>query len=405
MSLNTGLISWWDLDEPDGVRADSVGRHHLSDSTDVATAEGKTKTLSALFDASSSQFLSRADHNDLSLGLDNKSFTVAGWFYLSTAAHTTYAPCTIFAKSISGDREHRLYYDDSSEQLKYIVYKTADTEDATVSSTEIGTVSREAWHFFRVWYDYSASQIGIQIDDNTVDEETITGPAVDSAAPFLLGAENTTGSPLTPFDGRLQSIGVWNRTLTAAEHTSLYNSGNGQSYASLQNLIVEPWTAYASVADMFSRYDVRTIANLCSDHGQTETATTLANNRMLRVALHDASGDIESALTTAGRYTVADLSGLTGNSLSKLKNVTCQIAMSNLMERRPSSSANKLKEALELRESILERLRNGTNIFNLPDTVDAGLPDYNLPEYLSSTESTLSRKDVKHYYPVSGWSR
>jgi hypothetical protein len=49
----------------------------------------------------------------------------------------------------------------------------------------------------------------------------------DGSAAFGLGRNEDS---LAWLDGRLDSVSIWKRMLTAAERTQLYNSGNGLDY-------------------------------------------------------------------------------------------------------------------------------------------------------------------------------
>ena len=123
--------------------------------------------------------------------------------------------------------------------------------------------------------------------------------------------------------------------------------------------------AYAAAADLFARHDVRMIGDLANDHGVRESRDDLASNTNVSTALGDASGEIDVALLKGGRYSAADLSGLSGNALSHLKRVTCDIAMSLLYDRRPGLYPELSERAHERAEKHLRRLAKGEDLFNL----------------------------------------
>ncbi|MEK9810000.1 MAG: phage protein Gp36 family protein, partial [Candidatus Nanopelagicales bacterium] len=92
--------------------------------------------------------------------------------------------------------------------------------------------------------------------------------------------------------------------------------------------------AYAAASDMQLRFDERTLAELVSDTDVAIDTADLATDTKLAAALDDASGVIDAALLTGGRYSAASLSGLTGNSLALLKRLCCVLAMTFLRQRR-----------------------------------------------------------------------
>ena len=71
-SLLTGLVSWWNLDETSGTRADSVGSNHLTDVNTVGYAAGKIGNA-ASFVAANNETLSTET------ALFEDDFTLSMW--------------------------------------------------------------------------------------------------------------------------------------------------------------------------------------------------------------------------------------------------------------------------------------------------------------------------------------
>ncbi len=157
--------------------------------------------------------------------------------------------------------------------------------------------------------------------------------------------------------------------------------------------------AYASVSDLFNRYDRREICSLISDNGFEVESIDAANSAILQSALNDASGSIEAALLRAGRYAVTDLQGLSGNSLSLLTRVCCDVAMQYLLERRPDRNPERIKEQRALAWQHLEKLAAGEDIFNLTAAIGAGQVHTNGPTISTFRELHLIRDRTRHYYP------
>lgn len=139
--------------------------------------------------------------------------------------------------------------------------------------------------------------------------------------------------------------------------------------------------AYASASDMIARKDVRTLGDLVSDNGIRVIEGSLAGNAKMTAALEDASGLIEAGLLQGKRYSTADLAALTGNSMSYLKRLTCDIAFWLLWDRKPSYKPedHSRSAAYEECQTALELLRKGQHIFNVETVKDAGLPDVQTP--------------------------
>ena len=158
--------------------------------------------------------------------------------------------------------------------------------------------------------------------------------------------------------------------------------------------------AYATPEDMIARKSVTTLGQLCSDSGTSVAAIDLETDPYLQAALDSASGAIDAALMQAGRYTVADLAGLTGNSLAYLVHLTCEIAMAYLFARKPTYAVTEYEASLKLQSVYLDQLRRGENVFNLPAQIDAGTPKFDQPSVASIERLGLLRDRTLNYYPV-----
>ncbi len=157
--------------------------------------------------------------------------------------------------------------------------------------------------------------------------------------------------------------------------------------------------SYASATDLTARFDSREIADLLSDDATPVDEGDFSENAKLLAILDDASGEVEAALVVGKRYEASDLSGLTGNSAAHLKRIVSELAMRNLLARRPAYKPD-LLEAFEKRcQAQLERLRKGENVFNLEDQKDAGLPSVGGLSTVETQNLNLVRDRVQNYYP------
>lgn len=140
-------------------------------------------------------------------------------------------------------------------------------------------------------------------------------------------------------------------------------------------------TPYATPADMLVYYDIRPIADLCSDNN-TRLGTTppnpnpdhaiVAASPILAQMLLVASGMVEAALLRADRYGVADLQALDGASQAFLIKLVCDLTMGELYRRRPDKGMPPpfYTAALEW----LEHIASGDRVFAFAETEAAGLP-------------------------------
>lgn len=158
--------------------------------------------------------------------------------------------------------------------------------------------------------------------------------------------------------------------------------------------------AYADAFDLVDRKSAQTIGDLVSDSGEAVDEGDLSSNARVTAALDSASGAIESALLAGGRYSTADLGSLSGNGLAYLKMITCDIAMTYLFARKPTTSVDEYKAAQDLADVHLERLRKGERIFNIAEVVTAGVPSYSGPTVPELRELNLIRDRTNNYFPA-----
>lgn len=81
LQLNTGLIAFWQLNEPSGIRYASFSTNNLADPRSVISQSG-IRDKAALFIATNSQYLIKESNTQLATG--NTNFTISTWFYLTS---------------------------------------------------------------------------------------------------------------------------------------------------------------------------------------------------------------------------------------------------------------------------------------------------------------------------------
>lgn len=138
---------------------------------------------------------------------------------------------------------------------------------------------------------------------------------------------------------------------------------------------------YLSAEEFLARIDYRTVADFLGDDGQRLTRPEVLASPVLQTLLMQASGEAEAAALTGGRYTVEDLTGLTGNSLEYWQGIIAGCALPMLWDRRPNKKPPELHiEAWA--QGKLALLGAGENVLGLADQIEAGNPDsyYETPE-------------------------
>lgn len=212
--LLASLIAHWRLNESSGIRGDSHAGLDLADINTVGSAAGKLNNA-ASFIAANEESLDAADSPALSMG--NFDFTIAGWVWFDTVDSTGLA-----GKWSTLSLEYIVYCDGTN--LRF--YASSNGTNAFFV-TNTHALSTSTWYFFVAWHDAAADTINLSINNNAAASAAHSLGVHDGNAGFHLG-QNEEG--LTYLNGRLDSVSVWKRLLSANERTQLYNAGLGLDY-------------------------------------------------------------------------------------------------------------------------------------------------------------------------------
>jgi hypothetical protein len=143
------------------------------------------------------------------------------------------------------------------------------------------------------------------------------------------------------------------------------------------------------------------VRDLSSDDGHP--VTDLEHDPVCLSALEDASGQFVAAVLVARQYSPDDLVALTGNSLALRKRIVCDLAMVNLIARRPEKVGQQEFDAARQRaEAYLDRLRKGDRVFDVAGCLDAGLPKVDGPTSVTVENLNLITTRTKRFYPNCG---
>jgi hypothetical protein len=154
--------------------------------------------------------------------------------------------------------------------------------------------------------------------------------------------------------------------------------------------------------DLIARKDARTIADLCSDSGSPVSESAVPNHPKVLVAIEDAEGEVIGNLQAFGRYTAESLSLLTGSAKSFLKRIIAEIAMINLIVRRPDLSVEDLERHEKIRSQWLERLQQGNLILATEDTDDSASRVSVDGATLVELINLNMMRDRSRYFPIRG---
>lgn len=203
--LTAGLVSCWNFEEASGSRLDSWGTFTLADNNTVTRATGK-HGYAASFLAANSEYLSLLSNSYLT-----GDFTIVMW--QKATAFTSYGALwyygTVFITPIN-----------STDRL--FVGRTTNTSIPIVANQ---------WNMVVASFGGGA----LSISANAGTPSTVVSGAVVYAAPTYIGR---FGSSQAYYSGLIDTTAVWNRPLSTAEITALYNGGAGLNCAGIVNTAV-----------------------------------------------------------------------------------------------------------------------------------------------------------------------
>ena len=220
-----GLISWWDMTEASGNRADSHGSNPAVDinTVDQRTGPGGASTASDHLSNADERFHIAAPHG---MGFDSlTSVSVCGWFVcdVSNIPHYIVHLGTDYNSPTAFDYQLRRNATTTATELRM-------GSTAAGRTSQIGaTVANGVWAFFYFYYDADSGEMGLSINDGAVSSKAVAGTRVESGTTMYLGF----AQPSYGMDGGLASIAVYDQVLDASVVTTLYNGGTRLLYADL----------------------------------------------------------------------------------------------------------------------------------------------------------------------------
>lgn len=219
-SLTSGLVGYWPFD-----RVSVIGTTSLDRSTSKyngSLSGGPTVTSGQIGQAvdfdGSDDFMSLGSTSYLNVNA-TADMTISGWFFRDTFTTNDVIVAKIYGIG-PGETGYGVYIS-SGDQLIFKIGDGVQTYTVTTSMTFTTSV----WtHFSIVWDQDSAANTKIYINGQSVSTSTSgTISDIDDTShtnTFRIGALSSGGEL---FDGKLDEIRVYNRTLTASEVLTLYN--------------------------------------------------------------------------------------------------------------------------------------------------------------------------------------
>ena len=228
MSLLTGLVAHWKLNETSGVRYDSTANgYDLTDNNSVGYAAGKMGNA-AVF--TGTEYLS----NPLVSVAGSSAMTASIWIKTSSnnAAQQTFFGSWNFAQGLSPN------------PCEFMLARYGTTLEAAVALSGGFDNQRDifGWHgagpeiadgdWHHLVLVFTGTQILVYCDNVEVyASPTFASDTINVGVPsFMIGNSLQTIFGAVPFEGDLDSASIWSRALSSGDIAALYNTGSGLDY-------------------------------------------------------------------------------------------------------------------------------------------------------------------------------
>ena len=228
-----GLQAYYSLDEGSGNAIDAHGDNDLGEIGTPANQSGIILSARGQF-SNTNRFTGDIHEID-----GNTDFSHSIWINRSGAIP---AQRVIFGLSSSAGEMYYNWRLEVGASIKIYIGENAGSSD---SVTTAYTLPNNIWTHLVFTYNSTDSTGTVYV--NGAANGTVVKPGAGTPfGTFYVGMNSdAAGAPVT-FD----EIGVWNRTLTQAEVTTLYNSGSGTAYPGLaQGIVVLNSPADSSISD------------------------------------------------------------------------------------------------------------------------------------------------------------
>jgi len=220
-TLPTSLISHWKLEELSGSRVDSHFVNTLSDISTVTSGTGKIDTA-ADFEKDNSEYLDGGQGDGSILDVTG-NLSIDAWFNCESL--TANMPVVSKYKT-SGNQRAYLLNVLSDGSVGFHVSSNGQSGGLVSAVSGTGLVSIGTWYHLAGTYNPSTS-INVYINAAvTTNTTSIPASIFDSTEPFKIGNQWPVASA-SSFDGLIDEVNLWTKTLTSGEVTDLLAGGSG----------------------------------------------------------------------------------------------------------------------------------------------------------------------------------
>lgn len=371
-AINDNLTTYWNFDISGQPLQDNRGWSNLQVGSGTGNITGR---IGNGRDINTSQYLRTENETKViapnlagySAGT-TRGYTQQVWVYYDSIGAGVQDPFG-GTNATAGGTINSGYVRANNANTYYDVRRGAGGE-TTVANAHSSTT----WYHYVLVYDAVTSYKSLYKNGVMISNVSVGAPGVGTT--ITNNSWIGYGSPSLTFDGRVDEIGIWNRTLSASEVSYLYNSGNGRSCSEINCTVSTPATTVT--LNGYDFYTNATVSNF----------SALVSNNNQSLDYNNADGLVAWYLNDANNQTAPDNSGngntgtLNGYSFNNLQlygspqpylNVSGKYGSAYTFN---SANGNYLNNFPKEPTSTNSKLSNGytlatwVNIENLPSITD-----------------------------------
>jgi hypothetical protein len=234
LGLTSGLVGWWTMDDPDISGANLTDK---SGNNNTGTISGAVPIIGKLGQALSSgggydaPTLAVNVGNSSSLNFTDAKLTIAAWVKTS---HIGSNGAAIFTRYDSNDKRSYFFGINNNLVLRWSTYSDGTTGGNTVHYAGSQITGGE-WNFVAITVNGSEAKFyinGNYVNTVTTESSTIYASDVNN---YIGAAQRVSANPDLYFEGSMDEVRAYSRTLSASEVKRLYNMGGGLKVGVLKN--------------------------------------------------------------------------------------------------------------------------------------------------------------------------
>jgi len=203
---------------------------------------GGLEPVTVEFDAGSTDYI---DYGTIPVALNLTERTISFWAYRGALGATSVAQ--VMYGGLSDNEGIAIYTKENDRRLRFQV-KTTGQQGVWDSADNIFTVG--VWHHVLYTFNSSTLTPTLRLDGASVAISEVLGITgtfkTETGVSIIWGNENTVVLPANlPFNGQIFDPRIYNRILTAAEITTLYNGGTPDHTLVTDGLVFQGFATYA----------------------------------------------------------------------------------------------------------------------------------------------------------------